>query len=116
VLPAVTLSLPFAAYIARLTRIGMIEALSSDYMRTARAKGASETRGPAPPRPAQRVPARAELPGPRDRVRDDRLVRRREGLQRPGDRAALRRAVQNKDLFLIMGVVLIFAGMLVCST
>lgn len=42
VLPAITLSLPFAAYIARLTRVGMIEALSSDYVRTARAKGLPE--------------------------------------------------------------------------
>ena len=41
VLPAITLSLPFAAYIARLTRFGMIEQLDSDYVRTARAKGAA---------------------------------------------------------------------------
>ena len=44
VLPALTLSLPFAAYIARLTRFGMIEAMQSDYVRTARAKGAGEWR------------------------------------------------------------------------
>ena len=44
VLPSFTLSLPFAAYIARLTRMGMIEALQSDYVRTARAKGAGEAR------------------------------------------------------------------------
>lgn len=42
VLPAITLSLPFAAYIARLTRFGMIEQLSADYIRTARAKGVPE--------------------------------------------------------------------------
>lgn len=41
-LPALTLSLPFMAYIARLTRLGMLEVLSSDYIRTARAKGLSE--------------------------------------------------------------------------
>lgn len=44
VLPAITLSLPFAAYIARLTRLGMIEQLSADYVRTARAKGVPEYR------------------------------------------------------------------------
>ena len=43
VLPAVTLSLPFAAYIARLTRVGLIDVLSSDFVRTARAKGVGET-------------------------------------------------------------------------
>lgn len=42
VLPAITLSLPFAAYIARLTRLGMIEQLAADYIRTARAKGLPE--------------------------------------------------------------------------
>ena len=38
-LPAVTLSLPFMAYIARLTRIGMLDVLGSDFIRTAVAKG-----------------------------------------------------------------------------
>jgi oligopeptide transport system permease protein len=42
VLPAVALSLPFAAWIARLTRQGVIEELQADYIRTVRAKGASE--------------------------------------------------------------------------
>lgn len=40
-LPALTLSLPFTAYIARLTRIGMLDALGSDFVRTALAKGVS---------------------------------------------------------------------------
>jgi oligopeptide transport system permease protein len=44
VLPALTLGLAYAAYIMRLTRGGMLEVLSQDYIRTARAKGASETR------------------------------------------------------------------------
>ncbi len=39
VLPAVTLALYFIAAIARLTRGGMVGALRSDYVRTARAKG-----------------------------------------------------------------------------
>jgi oligopeptide transport system permease protein len=43
VLPALTLSAIYIAYIARLTRSGMLEVLRSDYIRTARAKGLSET-------------------------------------------------------------------------
>lgn len=43
VLPVVTLSLVYIAYIARLTRAGMLEVLRSDYIRTARAKGLSES-------------------------------------------------------------------------
>lgn len=42
ILPAATLSLPYMAYIARLTRLGMLDALSSQYIRTAQAKGLSE--------------------------------------------------------------------------
>ena len=44
VLPSLTLGIYYAAYLARLTRGGMLEVLSQDYIRTARAKGASEWR------------------------------------------------------------------------
>jgi oligopeptide transport system permease protein len=42
VLPAVTLAAPYAAYVARLARAGMLEVLQQDFVRTARAKGLSE--------------------------------------------------------------------------
>jgi oligopeptide transport system permease protein len=42
VLPVITLAAIYAAYIARLTRAGMLEVMRSDYIRTARAKGLSE--------------------------------------------------------------------------
>ncbi|MDQ3805330.1 MAG: ABC transporter permease [Acidobacteriota bacterium] len=42
VLPVLTLSAVYMAYIARLTRSGMLEVLRSDYIRTARAKGLKE--------------------------------------------------------------------------
>ena len=38
-LPALTLGGTYAAYIARLTRAGLLEVVRQDYMRTARAKG-----------------------------------------------------------------------------
>lgn len=41
-LPAVTLALPYAAYIARLTRTSLLEVYTEDYIRTARAKGCNE--------------------------------------------------------------------------
>ena len=44
VLPSLTLGLFYAAYIARLTRAGMLETLQLDYIRTARAKGANSWR------------------------------------------------------------------------
>ncbi|MCG6498293.1 ABC transporter permease [Kitasatospora sp. A2-31] len=44
VLPWVTLSFLYSALYARLTRAGMLEAMSEDYIRTARAKGLTERR------------------------------------------------------------------------
>lgn len=113
VLPAFTLSLPFAAYIGRLTRFGMIEALQSDYVRTARAKGASEAR----------VLFRHALPnaflpvlsylGPATAFAMTGSFVVEKVFNIPGMGQHFVAAVQNKDLFLIMGVVLVFAGMLV---
>jgi peptide/nickel transport system permease protein len=44
VLPATTLSIIYVALIARVTRAAVAEAMTEDYIRTARAKGISETR------------------------------------------------------------------------
>ena len=44
ILPSLALGAPFAAQIARLTRSGFLEVLSSDWVRSARAKGLSEAR------------------------------------------------------------------------
>lgn len=44
ILPTITLGTAYAAYCARLTRGGMLEVLNQDFIRTARAKGLSETR------------------------------------------------------------------------
>ena len=42
VLPVLTLSAAYVAYVARLTRAGMLEVLHQDFIRTARAKGLPE--------------------------------------------------------------------------
>ena len=42
ILPSITLGTGYAAFIARLSRGGMLEILSQDFIRTARAKGLSE--------------------------------------------------------------------------
>ncbi|MEQ2444656.1 ABC transporter permease [Pseudoflavonifractor sp. CLA-AP-H29] len=44
VMPVATLAIPSSAYVARMVRMTMLEALSSDYVRTARAKGAGPAR------------------------------------------------------------------------
>ncbi|MBI4178211.1 ABC transporter permease subunit [bacterium] len=43
ILPAITLGAIYAAYVARLTRGGMLEILRQDFIRTARAKGLPES-------------------------------------------------------------------------
>ena len=42
ILPSITLGAAYAAYVARLTRGGMLEVMSQDYIRTARSKGLPE--------------------------------------------------------------------------
>jgi oligopeptide transport system permease protein len=44
ILPALCLGAPYAAYIARISRTGMLDVLGQDFIRTARAKGLSEWR------------------------------------------------------------------------
>jgi|TARA_R110000782_G_scaffold101029_16_gene187632 oligopeptide transport system permease protein len=113
VLPAVTLSLPFAAYIARLTRMGMIDALTADYVRTARAKGAAEATVLL-----KHALKNAFLPvlsflGPAAALAMTGSFIVERVFTVPGMGQHFVNAVQNKDLFLIMGVVLIFATMLI---
>ncbi len=112
-LPALTLSLPFAAYIARLTRLGMIEVLASDYIRTARAKGLSPSRVVL--KHALKVaflPVLSYLgPAMAFALTGSFVVERVFYI--PGIGQHFVNAVLNKDLTLIMGVVLVYAGMLV---
>ncbi|HVZ94040.1 MAG TPA: ABC transporter permease [Phycisphaerales bacterium] len=113
ILPALTLALPFAAYIARLTRLGMIEALNSDYARTARAKG-------VPQRTIVLTHAlkNAFLPvlsylGPATSFAVTGSFVVESVFNVPGLGRHFVSAVQNKDLFVIMGVTLVFSAILV---
>jgi len=113
ILPMVTLSLPFAAYIARLTRMGMIDTLSADFIRTARAKGLSESRILL-----KHALKNAFLPvlsylGPATAYAMTGSFVVERVFNVPGLGQHFVNAVQNKDLFLIIGVVLIFAMMLI---
>lgn len=112
-LPALTLSLPFAAYIARLSRMAMIEAMGADFIRTARAKGLSEVRVVL-----RHALAHAMLPvvsflGPATALAMTGSFVVERVFTVPGLGQHFVNAVQNKDLFLIMGVVLVFSTMLV---
>ncbi|MEL7472717.1 MAG: ABC transporter permease [Planctomycetota bacterium] len=113
ILPSLTLSLPFAAYIARLTRMGMLDALTADYVRTARAKGVSERAVLI-----RHALKNAFLPvlsylGPAAAYAMTGSFVVEQVFNVPGIGQHFVNGVLNKDLFLIMGVVLVFAAMLV---
>ncbi|MCB9845269.1 MAG: ABC transporter permease [Phycisphaeraceae bacterium] len=113
VLPALTLSLPFAAYIARLTRMGMLEQLSADYITTARSKGVRE--GAIYLRHALKnafLPVLSFL-GPAGALAMTGSFVVERVFSVPGIGQHFVNAVQNKDLFLIIGVVLVLATMMV---
>ncbi|MFB3430788.1 ABC transporter permease [Phycisphaerales bacterium ac7] len=112
-LPAFSLSLPFAAYIARLTRMGMIDVLNADYIRTARAKGVSRRQVIL-----KHALKNAFLPvlsylGPATAfaMTGSFVVERVFNI--PGMGQHFVDAVQGKDLFVIMGVTLVFATILI---
>lgn len=113
ILPALTLSLPFAAYIARLTRLGMLDVLKSDFVRTARAKGLSER--VVLTKHALKVaflPVLSFLgPAAAGAMTGSFVVERVFSV--PGMGQHFVAAVQNKDQTLIMGVVLVYATMLI---
>lgn len=113
VLPALALSLPFAARFARLTRAGMLEVLSEDFVRTARAKGLREQtvllrhafRGGLLPVVSYLGPATAS-------VTTGSLVVERifsiPGLGREFVESAL-----NRDYTLVMGTVIVYGTMII---
>ena len=113
ILPAITLSLPFAAYIARLTRFGMIEQLSADYIRTARAKGLPEYKVVL-----KHALKNAFLPvlsylGPASAAAMTGSFVVERVFAVPGVGTHFVDAVLSKDLTIIMGVVLTYAAMLI---
>jgi oligopeptide transport system permease protein len=113
ILPAVTLGLAPAAYIARLTRLGLAEVMNSDFIRTAKAKGVGP--GRILFRHALKV---AFLPvlsflGPAAAVTMTGSFVVERIFNIPGLGRFFVDSVLNKDQFVILGVVLVYATMLV---
>ncbi len=113
ILPAVTLGLAYAAYIARLTRGGMLEILSQDYIRTARAKGVSEAavvfkhaiKGGIAPVLSYLGPAFAGLLSGSFVVETIFVI--------PGLGRAFVESALNRDYTLVMGTVIFYGALLV---
>ena len=112
-MPALTLSAPFAAYIARLARTGVLEVIHEDYIKTARAKGLPPSevvlkhliRGAILPVVSYLGPAAAAI------ITGSFVV---EKLFRiPGMGTHFVNSALNKDYSMILGVVVIYATLVV---
>jgi oligopeptide transport system permease protein len=112
VLPALTLGSAYSAYIARLTRAGMLEVVRADYVRTARAKGLSEPvivlrhmlRGGLLPVVTFLGPAIADL------LVGSVIVEKI--FATPGIGPYFVDAAFNRDYFLVMGIVVLYSAFL----
>jgi oligopeptide transport system permease protein len=113
VLPSITLAAPYLAYIARLTRASMLEVLTQDYIRTARAKGLSESA--VIYKHALRV---AILPvvsflGPLAANLLTGSIVVESVFSIPGTGGFFVNSVLNRDGFLLAGVVIVYSALLV---
>ena len=112
-LPAIALGLAPAAYIARLIRLGLADIMSSDYIRTARAKGLSHQKalfGHA--LKVAFLPVLSFLgPAAASVMTGSFVVETIFNI--PGIGQEFVYAVKNKDQMVILGVVLVFATMLI---
>ncbi|HLL90779.1 MAG TPA: ABC transporter permease, partial [Tepidisphaeraceae bacterium] len=109
ILPGVALSLLPMAYIARLTRVAMIDTLSADYVRTARAKGLA--RGAVVWRHALRnalLPVLSYL-GPAAAVTLTGSFVVEKVFNIPGLGQHFVNSVLNRDRTLILGVVMVYS-------
>lgn len=113
VLPSLTLGLYYAAYVARLTRGGMLEVIRKDYIRTARAKGLTETvvvmrhalKGALLPVVSYLGPATAAL------LTGSVVVE--EIFSLPGIGTHFVRSALNRDYNLVLGTILLYSSILV---
>jgi oligopeptide transport system permease protein len=112
-LPSITLALPFAARIARLTRAGMLEVINQDYIRTAWAKGLREQvivlrhalRGAMLPVVSFLGPGIAAM------LTGSLVVERIFGI--PGVGSEFVESALNRDYTLVMGTVILYGVLLV---
>ena len=109
VMPGIVLAFSAIPALMRLTRAGMIDALSSDYIRTARAKGLSARDDRAEARAAQRGDAGGVDRRGAARLHAGRLDRHRDGLRAAWRRLSRLGAISKNDFPVVQAVVLVLA-------
>lgn len=113
ILPMVTLGMVYAAYLARLTRAGMLDTLSQDFVRTALAKGVPMhrilikhcLRGGLIPSAAYIGPAFAGI------ISGSLVIE--SVFQVPGLGRHFVKAIETSDANVIMGIALLYGGLVV---
>ncbi len=113
VLPAITLALPYAAYIARLARSGTIEVMTQDFVRTARAKGLAESevvmkhafKGAIVPVVSYLGPAAAQI------MTGSFVVETLFGI--PGMGQYFVKGAVNRDYYVVLGTMLLYSGFVI---
>jgi ABC-type dipeptide/oligopeptide/nickel transport system permease component len=115
ILPGVTLSLPFTAYIARLMRAGMLDVLNQDHIRTARAKGLRPTVVVLKHAFKQAFLPVVSFLGPATASILTGSFVVEEIFNIPGMGRAFVQAVNSKDYALILGAVLVYSMLLVVA-
>ncbi len=113
ILPSITLGLYYAAYVARLTRGGMLEIIRKDFIRTARAKGLTEKivvfrhalKGALLPVVSYLGPAMAAL------LTGSVVVE--EIFNLPGIGTHFVRSALNRDYNLVLGTIILYSSVLV---
>jgi oligopeptide transport system permease protein len=112
-MPAVCLALPFLAYVARLTRNSLLDVMSQNYMRTAKAKGLNDAEALA--KHALKV---AILPvvtylGPMAAYVLTGSFVIESVFNIPGVGGVFVNAIQNRDCFLLNGAVIVYSAFVV---
>ncbi len=113
ILPSICLALPFLAYVARLTRNSLLDVLSQNFMRTAKAKGLSQANALA--RHALKV---AILPvvtylGPMAAYVLTGSFVIENVFNISGVGGVFVNAIQNRDCFLLTGAVIVYSALIV---
>lgn len=112
VLPALALALPHAATIARLSRASLLETLSQDFVRTARAKGLSEAAVVFRHALRPALAPVAQYLGPAAAGLATGSLAVEAVFNIPGIGAHFVNAAQNRDYTLVMGTVLLYSAVL----
>ena len=113
VLPAFTLGITLAATVSRLSRSAMLEVISQDYIRTARAKGLVRAPGGLQACAAEHDDSAADHYRGLHGGGDDRHGADRDGVHAPGLGKMLVDAIGARDYPLAQGAITVFTMMII---